>query len=214
MNNNDIKGSIISAILGAAFFAIPYIGLNISLVPSLIIGVAAFGAGSLILSDSSKKEIDLTEEATNSKKSFDEMIEKAKKQNAEIYFMIDKVENKELQKNIAEIHDTVEKIIDTISASPEKLEKMHTFFDYYLPVTLKILINYDTIENQDLESSESKKFMESAEEMVAKINKSFEVQLSNLYQSDMIDTDAEMKVFENMLKSEGMDNKKDFEIRG
>ena len=70
MNNNDIKGSIISAILGAAFFAIPYIGLNIPLAPSLIIGIVAFCAGSLILSDSSKKEIDLTEEATNSKKSF------------------------------------------------------------------------------------------------------------------------------------------------
>ena len=39
-----------------------------------------------------------------------------------------------------------------------------------------------------------------------KINLAFKNQLSNLYQSDIIDTDAEMKVFESMLKSEGYYN--------
>ena len=39
--------------------------------------------------------------------------------------------------------------------------------------------------------------------MVKKINKAFKVQLANIYQADIIDTDAEMKVFENMLKSDG-----------
>ena len=45
--------------------------------------------------------------------------------------------------------------------------------------------------------------MNSTKNMVKKINKAFKVQLANIYQADIIDTDAEMKVFENMLKSDG-----------
>ena len=49
--------------------------------------------------------------------------------------------------------------------------------------------------------------------MLAKIKVAFEKQLSNLYQSDMVDTDAEMKVFESMLKMDGFTENKDFNIK-
>ena len=55
--------------------------------------------------------------------------------------------------------------------------------------------------------------MKSTERMIKKINEAFKKQLSNLYQSDIIDTDAEMKVFEAMLKSEGYDEDNDFDIK-
>ena len=45
--------------------------------------------------------------------------------------------------------------------------------------------------------------MSSVEDMVSKIKVAFEQQLSNIYQTEMIDTDAELKVFESMLKSDG-----------
>ena len=55
--------------------------------------------------------------------------------------------------------------------------------------------------------------MKSTQKMVKKINEAFKKQLSNLYQSDMIDTDAEMKVFDTMLKSDGYDvDDNDFKI--
>jgi 5-bromo-4-chloroindolyl phosphate hydrolysis protein len=130
-----------------------------------------------------------------------------------IYAMINKVDDKTLQDNIRQLHDTASKIIDTISKNPGKLDKTQSFFDYYLPVTLKILEKYDMIENQRMDNEETKKFMTSAENMISKINKSFKVQLSNLYQSDIIDTDAEMKVFETMLKSDGFTDIEDFNIK-
>ena len=55
--------------------------------------------------------------------------------------------------------------------------------------------------------------MKSTKNMLKKINEAFKKQLSNLYQSDMIDTDAEMKVFEHMLKSDGYDIDNDFDIK-
>ena len=90
---------------------------------------------------------------------------------------------------------------------------MNNFFNYYLPVTINILTKYDEIENQKLNTEDSKKFMDSTQKMVKKINEAFKKQLSNLYQSDMIDTDAEMKVFDTMLKSDGYDvDDNDFKI--
>ena len=124
--------------------------------------------------------------------------------------MIAKVENSELQKNIKEINETVAKIIYTIEKKPSKYKKMNNFFDYYLPVTLNILKRYDDIENQRLVSEDGKKFMKQTESMIEKINNAFKNQLSNLYQSDIVDTDAEMKVFESMLEADGYDTNNEF----
>lgn len=127
--------------------------------------------------------------------------------------MVSQVEDPELSNNISEIHTTVSKIIETVEKKPDKYKKMNNFFCYYLPVTINILTKYDEIENQKLNTEDSKKFMESTQKMVKKINEAFKKQLSNLYQSDMIDTDAEMKVFDTMLKSDGYDvDDNDFKI--
>ena len=124
--------------------------------------------------------------------------------------MAPKVENEELQYNIKEIYRTVNKMISTVEKEPKKAKNLSNFFNYYLPVTLNILTKYDEIENQGLSSKEGKKFMVQTESMIEKINNAFKNQLSNLYQSDMIDTDAEMKVFESMLKADGYDTSNDF----
>ena len=124
--------------------------------------------------------------------------------------MVPKIKSEKLKNNIKEIYRTVSKIISTIEKEPKKAKRMGNFFDYYLPVTLNILRKYDEIENQRLSSEDGKKFMYQTEEMIKKINVAFKNQLSNLYQADMVDTDAEMKVFESMLKADGYDNTKDF----
>ena len=105
-----------------------------------------------------------------------------------------------------------EQKIDTVIEKPEKIKKIMNFLSYYLPVTKKILERYDEIENQKLNTAETKKFMGSVEEMISKIKKAFEEQLSNIYQTEMIDTDAELKVFESMLKSDGFIDNIDFDI--
>ena len=190
---------------GGAFFAVPYLGLSIGLLPSLAIGASAFGAGELILSK--------TEKTKQEKLNIYEALNEAKNTNTKIQKVVSQVEDSELAKNISEIHVTVSKIIETVEKKPDSYKKMNNFFNYYLPVTINILTKYDEIEIQKLNTEDSKKFMESTQKMVKKINEAFKKQLSNLYQSDMIDTDAEMKVFDTMLKSDGYDvDDNDFKI--
>ena len=171
--------------------------------PSLAIGAVAFGAGELVFHTKEKQE---TEQSLN------DVLKDARMKNNEIANMVSKIEDESLQEQIKEIYETVKKIIDTVEKKPEKYQKINNFFDYYLPVTLNILKRYDEIENQRLNSGESKKFMLQTKSMIEKINGAFKNQLANLYQSDIVDTDAEMKVFDSMLKADGYDVANDFKI--
>ena len=143
----------------------------------------------------------------------EETIQEARDMNIQIEKVMPKIEDAELVNIIKEINETVRKIIDTIESKPDKFKKNNNFFSYYLPVTVNILNKYDEIENQNLTTEESINFMKSTKGMVTKINDAFKKQLSNLYQSDMIDTDAEMKVFDSMLKADGYNFDDDFKIK-
>ena len=191
------KNYIYSAILGGAFFAVPYVALGIELLPSLAISAAAYGAGTLIFKDRNKLDLSID------KKNLYDILKEAKEETLQISNISKQIEDKEVVENIEQICDISNKIIDTLSKNPNKLGQARNFLNYYLPVTIKILTRYDEIENQRLNTTESKEFMESVKKMTEKIKNAFNEQLNNMYQTEMIDTDAEIKVFESMLKSDG-----------
>lgn len=196
------SGGVVSAIVGGAFFAIPYLGLAVPFVPALVIGASAFGASELIFSGSRK--INSLKE-TN--KPLYDILYKASKDNAYILSMIPKINDDEVKKDLKEIHETTSKIINVVSKNKGKEKHISNFFDYYLPVLVKIVSRYDEIEDQDLTSKDSKKFIKSTSELIKEVNDSFKNILSSLYQEEIVDTDAEMKVFNQMLKSDGYNNK-------
>ena len=191
------KNYIYSAILGGAFFAVPYVALGIELLPSLAISAVAYGAGTLIFKDRSKLDLSID------KKNLYDILKEAKEETLQISNISKQIEDKEVVENIEQICDISNKIIDTLSKNPNKLGQARNFLNYYLPVTIKILTRYDEIENQRLNTTESKEFMESVKKMTEKIKNAFNEQLNNMYQTEMIDTDAEIKVFESMLKTDG-----------
>lgn len=178
----------------------------LGIVPSLIIGVAAFGAGELIFNNDKKDAL------KNTDRNLYEILKTAEMQNNEILKMIPKIEDEEIRQNINEINDTVAKIIKTVSEKPNKKKKLNNFFDYYLPVTLKILRQYDEIENQKLSSKDGESFMSKTKGMIKEINSAFKKQLASLYQSDLVNADAEIKVLDSMLKADGFDST-DFNIK-
>ncbi len=192
---------IVSAIVGGTFFAIPYLGLAIPFVPALAIGAAAFGATELIFSGTKKLD-DL--KITN--KPLYDKLEKANKDNAFILSMIPKIEDNKVKEDLKEIHESTAKIITVVTKNPGKEKSISNFFDYYLPVLVKIVSRYDEIENQRLTSKDSRKFMTSTASMIEEVNDAFKKILASLYQEEIVDADAEMKVFNQMLKSDGFND--------
>jgi len=190
---------IVSAVVGSTFFAIPYVGMSIALVPALVIGGVAFGASELVLSSFKEKET-----LKDIDKDLYVKINNAKNQNKEILKLIPKVESKDTRENLNEIYKTVNKIIETTINNPQKGKKINNFFDYYLPVLIKIVNKYDEVENQKLVSTDGINFMKKADKMIENTNRAFEIILSSLYQNDIMDIDADMKVYDMMLKADGI----------
>ena len=196
---------IISATVGGCFFAIPYLALSAPIIPSLLIGMAAFGAGELVLGENK-----LTLKDTN--RSLYDKLKVANKQNKHILDMIPRLDKENLRKQLHEIYDSVSKITATIAKHPEKAKKIDNFFDYYLPITVKLIDRYDEIENQKISSQESEKFFDSTNKMIDEINKAYKKILSDLYRKDIVDMDVEMKVFDSLLKADGF-NDADLQVK-
>ncbi len=195
-----MKGKdILSAVVGGTFFAVPYAILSIGLPPALIIGASAFAASELVFSGTKTKET-----LKEKDKPLYIKITNAKKQNKEIKSIIPKVENIGTKDNLKEISDIVNKIIEEVEKNPKKAKKINNFFEYYLPVLLKIVNKYDDIENTNVSTKERFDFLAKADKMISDTKTAFETILSSLYQSEIIDADADMKVYNLMMKADGI----------
>ena len=188
--------SIISGVVGAGFFAI---GLTIfPVVPALAIGAASFVASELVINSSNKK--DETEGL-----SFKDEIMIARREIKYLKEMTTRIDDEEVKKDLEETTKSADKIINRIEESKLKNRTATKFMDYYLPVCVKIVGRYDEIENQSLTSRDSKEFMKNTGKLLKATNKAFRKILNSLYQSDIIDADAVMKVFNTMLSADGFD---------
>lgn len=194
MNKN-----IISSFVGAGFFAVGYLGLSLALPPALALGAVSFVASELIVTGGSKK-IEERKELT-----FNEKIVKAKNDCKHIKEMINMIEDSDVSKDLDDISKSTTKIINYLEKNKIKNKTSDKFFEYYLPVCVKIVDRYDDIENQKLTSTDSKKFMNDGKRIIKDTNNSFKKILNSLYQSDIANAEAEMKVFNSILKSDGYD---------
>lgn len=194
------KKYIFSGLIGGGFFAASYLLLNLGLAPSLITSVVALGASSLIF----KSDYDLDDLGIDNAKEYLELLQESEKNVTKLKQMKDKIQNTDIRGKIININKTTDKIIKVLHKKPDKISSASKFLNYYLPVTIKILERYDEIEDQNLTSSSSRDFENKVNQMISNIEIAFDNQLNNLYNEEFIDTNAEIKVFEAMLKSDGL----------
>jgi 5-bromo-4-chloroindolyl phosphate hydrolysis protein len=161
-------------------------------------GAAAFVGTELLLSGKPKLTLKEADKPLYLK------LETAKKQNKVIINNVVNIEDEEVKKDLKDIHETVKNIIQTIESKPKKAKNINNFFEYYLPVFVSIVQKYDEIENQRLKDKDSKNFMNKAAGMIKEAKTAFNNILSGLYESDIVDADAEMKVFNSMIKADGI----------
>ena len=121
--------------------------------------------------------------------------------------MADKIDDEEVTEDLLGVTKSADKIVNRIEENELKNKTATKFMDYYLPVCVKIVGRYDEIENQSLTSRDSKEFMKNTGKLLKATNKAFRKILNSLYQSDIVDADAEMKVFNTMLTADGFDEK-------
>jgi hypothetical protein len=119
--------------------------------------------------------------------------------------MVDKIDDKDVSQDLEDITKSSDKIVNRIEENELKNKTARKFIDYYLPVCVKIVGRYDEIEDQSLTSKDSKEFMKNSGKILKATNKAFKRMLNSLYQDDIVDADAEMKVLNTMLTADGFD---------
>ena len=191
---------VVSGIVGGAFFAVPYLALTLPILPSLAIGAAAFGASELLFS--SKNNLKLKDY----NRPLYLTLQTAKKHNKYIADMIPKINDEEISSDLREITKTVEEIISAVEEDPKKADKINNFFDYYLPVTTRIVDQYNDIEDKNISSRDGKTFVKDSKNMISEVRRSFKKLLNSLYTSEITNTDADMKVLNTMLKADGLNS--------
>ena len=190
--------NIVSSVVGAGFFAVGYLALALPLAPALAIGAASFVASELVISGNKKIEEKVG-------LSFKEEVALSRKQIKYLKEMTSRIDDENVSKDLDEITKSADKIINKIEEHELKNKVATKFMDYYLPVCVKIVSRYDEIENQSLTSRDSKEFMQNTGKLLKATNKAFKKILNSLYQSEIVDADAEMKVFNTMLTADGFD---------
>lgn len=126
----------------------------------------------------------------------------------------DRIADPELSRKIDRLEQISGLIFKEVEEHPEKRASMHTFFDYYLPTTQKLLDTYADFEETGVEGEHLREAKSRIEQTMDLIVSGFEHQLDQLYSSDAMDVASDIKVMEAMLKRDTASAAKDFGYDG
>lgn len=121
-----------------------------------------------------------------------------------------RIADPELSRKIDRIEQVTRLIFKEVEEHPEKRDRIHTFFDYYLPTTQKLLDTYAAFEETGVEGANLRQAKARIEEAMDAIVDGFERQLDHLYSSDAMDIVTDIKVMEAMLNRDGATASRDF----
>ena len=138
------------------------------------------------------------------------VIYQGKRAIADIRRLNDEIPDERISAQIDLIERLTAQIFDCVRKNPKKLSQIRQFLNYYLPTTIKLMEQYVTLQNQSLKTENITDGMQKIEDLLDKVIVAFQRQLDALFESDVVDITADIRVMEQMMASEGLTEKKDF----
>lgn len=126
----------------------------------------------------------------------------------------DRIADPVLSEKIDHLEAVAGRIFREVEAHPEKQQQAATFLNYYLPTTLKLLDSYAKFEEAGIEGENLTRAQERIEETMDALVKGFDKQLDDLYRSEAMDIDTDIRVMENMLRRDTASAADDFGLGG
>ncbi len=178
------KRYIYSAYLASAFFIILYILLSFPLWITLLITAVVYVGGIFLF-----KEKDVRKYDPNIMMHYCYLISK-------IDNYTNLIKNRSVKKDIKDITEKAEKIVVMLEQKPNKITQVYDGFDFYLPQTIKILDQYQMIEETEKKSEQEKKFGEQINTTLDYIEKEIDKLLENMNYTKMLDINASIEMFQ------------------
>lgn len=124
----------------------------------------------------------------------------------------DRIADPVLSAKIDRIEEITARIFQVVEADPKKRTRIDTFLNYYLPTTQKLLDSYAQFEQAGVEGENLRQAKQRIEATMDTIGKGFEHQLDELYKSDALDVDSDIRVLETMLRWDTASTAEDFHL--
>ena len=126
----------------------------------------------------------------------------------------DRIADEALSAKIDRIEQVSGRIFKAIEDDPAKKGASGTFLNYYLPTTLRLLENYADFEETGVSGENLSQAKSRIEATMDSIVVGFEHQLDELYRTDAMDIDSDIRVMETMLRRDTASVADDFGLGG
>ena len=126
----------------------------------------------------------------------------------------DEIADPVLSEKIKQLESLTARILHAIEQDPDKASRMDTFLTYYLPTTQKLLDSYARFEAVGVEGENLSQSKRRISDTMDLLIKGFARQLDELYQTDAMDVDSDIRVMETMLKRDTASASDDFGLHG
>ena len=126
----------------------------------------------------------------------------------------DRIPDPVFSEKLDRMEEVAGKIFREVETHPEKQKQASAFFDYYLPTTLKLLATYSEFEEAGIEGENLRSAKARIESIMDNLLENFEKQLDELYRSEAMDVDADIRVMESMLNRDLGSVERDFGLGG
>ena len=126
----------------------------------------------------------------------------------------DRIADPVLSAKIDRLEEVAGKIFRIIEKEPDKKDKASTFLNYYLPTTQKLLDSYAEFEEAGVSGDNLTQAKAKIEQTMDNVVAGFERQLDELYRTDALDIDSDIRVMETMLRRDSSSAAEDFGLGG
>ncbi len=116
----------------------------------------------------------------------------------------DAIQDEDISAKIHRIEEITGNIFALVKQNPSKRSEIHTFMNYYLPTTLKLLESYSVLEKQNVLGDNIISSKANIEKMVDQLVFAFERQLDQMFESEARDIGADITVLERMMVRDGL----------
>ena len=133
---------------------------------------------------------------------------------AQIRELNDRIADEALSAKLDRLEQVSGRIFKVIEEDEDKRAAAGTFLNYYLPTTLKLLENYADFEEAGVSGENLTQAKAKIEKTMDSIVAGFEHQLDELYRTDAMDIDSDIRVMETMLRRDTASVADDFGLNG
>lgn len=207
MKNNDKKetaAGIFSGIISAVLFLVLVFLVKWNFFVCLAIAAAAFIGLCLILHPS-KKIGGVAAESIDGGFELLKRLDAAQRGFQKIEDAMLEINDSSVRAEAEQLHSMSAKIVDYLTAHPDRIYAARQFIDYYQETAVKLLSRYKELEASGLRTNEVMRQRSDTLDALKTLNRAFEQQFEKLMSNEMTDTDAEIRLLKQTVKMEGIE---------